>query len=59
MSLPADVSLRRAVPADAEALSELQLDCGDDADAGLVPAARLPERRIRILEPSDHWRGAL
>jgi GNAT superfamily N-acetyltransferase len=59
MSLPADVSIRRAGPADAEALSELHLDCWDDAYAGLVPQEILAERRMRILERIDHWRGAL
>jgi GNAT superfamily N-acetyltransferase len=59
MSLPADVSIRRAGPADAEALSELHLDCWEDAYAGLVPQEILAERRMRILERIDHWRGAL
>jgi len=59
MSLPAGVTIRRAVPADAEALSELHLDCWDDAYTGLVPQEILAERRMRILERIDHWRGAL
>ena len=57
MSLPADVTIRRAVPADAEALSELHLDCWDDAYTGLVPQEILAERRMRIQERIDCWRG--
>ena len=59
MSLPADVTIRRASPADAESLSELHLDCWDDAYAELVPQEILAERRMRVPERIDHWRGAL
>jgi GNAT superfamily N-acetyltransferase len=59
MSLPADVAIRRAVPADAEALSERHVDCWDDAYTGLVPQELLAERRRRIQERIDSWRGAL
>jgi hypothetical protein len=53
MSLPADVAIRRAVPADAEALSELHVDCWDDAYRGLIPQELLAERRMRIQERID------
>jgi GNAT superfamily N-acetyltransferase len=59
MSLPADVAIRRAVPADAEALSELHVDCWDDAYRGLIPQELLAERRMRIQERIDGWRDAL
>jgi GNAT superfamily N-acetyltransferase len=59
MSLPAGVTIRRAVPADAEALSELHVDCWDEAYTGLVPQEILAERRMRFQERIDCWRGAL
>ena len=59
MSLPADVTIRRAGPADAEALSELHVDCWDDAYTGLIPQEILAERRMRIRERIDGWRAAL
>jgi len=59
MSLPAGVTIRRAVPADAETLSELHLDCWDEAYTGLVPQEILAERRMRFQERIDCWRGAL
>ena len=59
MSLPDDVAIRRAVPADAEALSELHVDCWDDAYTGLIPQELLAERRMRIQERIDFWRDAL
>ena len=58
-SLPAGVTIRRAVPADAEALSEPHLDCWDEAYTGLVPQEILAERRMRFQERIDCWRGAL
>lgn len=45
MALPADVAIRPAVPADAEALTRLHLDCWDDAYTGLIPQPILDERR--------------
>ena len=59
MSLPAGVTIRRAVPADAEALSELHVDCWDDAYTGLIPQEILAKRRMRIRERIDGWRAAL
>jgi GNAT superfamily N-acetyltransferase len=59
MTLPADVAIRRAVPADADALSELHVDCWDEAYRGLVPQELLAERRMRIQERIDFWRDAL
>jgi GNAT superfamily N-acetyltransferase len=59
MTLPADVAIRRAVPDDAEALSELHLDCWDDAYADLVAREILAERRMRVPERIDFWRRAL
>jgi GNAT superfamily N-acetyltransferase len=59
MTLPADVTIRRGVPDDAEALSELHLDCWDDAYAGLVAPEILAERRMRVQERIDSWRDSL
>ena len=59
MTLPAAVTIRRAVPADAAALSELHLDCWDDAYHDLIAPEILAERRMRVQERIDFWRGAL
>ncbi len=51
MPLPTKVEIRRAAPADAEALTRLQLDCWDDAYTGLMPLVlEGNERAIRFYE---------
>jgi GNAT superfamily N-acetyltransferase len=59
MTLPAEVAIRRAISDDAEALSELHLDCWDDAYADLVSPEILAERRMRVQERTDFWRETL
>ena len=49
----------RAIPADAEALTHLHLDCWDDAYAGLIPQEILDERRAGLDARVERWRGIL
>ena len=53
---PPSVELRAAVPADAEALTDLHLDCWDDAYTGLVPQPVLDSRRTNVADRVEQWR---
>lgn len=55
--LPEGVAIRRAVPEDAEALAHLHLDVWDDAYTGLMPQQILDDRRTRVEERVERWRG--
>lgn len=59
MTLPDGITIRRAVPDDAEALTHLHLDCWDDAYAGLIDQQVLDARRISVPERIDRWRTIL
>jgi len=59
MPLPTGVEIRRAVPADAEALTRLHLDCWDDAYTGLMPQPVLDARRDDVPARVDRWRQIL
>jgi GNAT superfamily N-acetyltransferase len=59
MALPSDVSIRQAVPADAEPLARLHLDVWDDAYTGLVPEGILDDRREKVAERVARWREIL
>ena len=59
MSARAEISVRRAVPEDAERLTHLHLDCWDDAYTGLIPQEVLDERRTQVVQRIDKWRGIL
>ena len=59
MPLPTDVAIRRAAPADAEALTRLHLDCWDDAFTGLMPQEILDARRDDVPARVDRWRASL
>ncbi|MFL6003222.1 MAG: GNAT family N-acetyltransferase [Nocardioides sp.] len=59
MAPPAAVNIRRAVPADAEALTRLHLDCWDDAYTGLMPQSILDARREDVPVRVDRWRKIL
>ena len=59
MSLPEGVILRRAVADDAEPLAHLHLDVWDDAYTGLMPQGILDDRRERVAERVERWRGIL
>ena len=59
MSVPDGVTIRRGVPADADALTHLHLDCWDDAYTGLMPQEVLDARRTNVAERVDRWRGIL
>lgn len=54
-----DWRLRRARPADAEALASLHLEVWDDAYADLMPAAVLAERRADTPARMLRWRERL
>jgi GNAT superfamily N-acetyltransferase len=56
MELPTGVEIRLAVPADAQALTELHLDCWDDAYTGLVPQEILDSRRADVPARVERWR---
>jgi RimJ/RimL family protein N-acetyltransferase len=58
-ALPPDVHIRRAEPADAEALAHLHLDVWDDAYTGLMPQGILDDRRERADERVARWRDIL
>ncbi|WP_121253260.1 GNAT family N-acetyltransferase [Nocardioides ferulae] len=51
--------LRRARPEDAEPLTDLHLDCWDDAYTGLMPQSTLAERRAGRAERVEKWRAIL
>ncbi len=55
MCLPSDLVLRRAVPADAEALAHLHLDVWDDAYTGLMPQQILDDRRAKVAARVESW----
>jgi GNAT superfamily N-acetyltransferase len=55
MPLPTGVEIRRAAPADAEALTRLHLDCWDDAYTGLVPQEILDARRDDVPSRIARW----
>jgi GNAT superfamily N-acetyltransferase len=59
MALPSDVSIRQAVPADAESLAHLHLDVWDDAYTGLMPQGILDDRREKVAERVARWRDIL
>jgi GNAT superfamily N-acetyltransferase len=58
-ALPDNVGIRRADPADAEALAHLHLDVWDDAYTGLMPQGILDDRRERVDERVERWRDIL
>jgi ribosomal protein S18 acetylase RimI-like enzyme len=53
------VSIRQAVPADAEALAHLHVDVWDDAYTGLVPQGILDDRREKVAERVERWQEIL
>jgi GNAT superfamily N-acetyltransferase len=57
MAPPHGVRIRRGVPADAEAMANLHLDVWDDAYTGLMPQGVLDERREKVAERIERWRG--
>ena len=59
MALPDGVRIRRGIPEDAEALAHLHLDVWDDAYTGLMPQGILDDRRERVAERVERWRGNL
>ena len=59
MPLPTEVEIRRAVPADAETLTRLHLDCWDDAYTGLMPQEILDARRDDVPVRVERWRRIL
>src|SRR5689334_16983316 len=59
MALPDGVTIRRGVPAEAEALAQLHLDVWDDAYTGLMLQEILNERRAKVDERIERWRGIL
>ena len=59
MPLPTDVEIRRGVPADAEALVRLKLDCWDEAYTGLMPQAVLDAQRDDEPAMVARWRQVL
>ncbi|HCB05050.1 MAG TPA: GNAT family N-acetyltransferase [Nocardioides sp.] len=59
MALPDGVVIRRAVPADAQALGHLHLDVWDDAYTGLMPQGILDDRRDRADDRVESWREIL
>jgi len=59
MALPEGVSIRRAEPADAEALAHLHVDVWDDAYTGLMPQGILDDRRAKVDERVERWQGIL
>ena len=59
MPMPSDVSIRQAVPADAEPLARLHLDVWDDAYTGLMPQGILDDRREKVDERIERWQEIL
>jgi GNAT superfamily N-acetyltransferase len=59
MQLPDNVVIRPAVPDDAEALTQLHLDCWDDAYTGPVPQEILDARRDDVERRVENWRTIL
>ncbi len=59
MPLPTDVEIRRGVPADAEALVRLKLDCWDEAYTGLMPQEVLDAQREDVSALAARWRKIL
>ena len=59
MAMPTDVSIRQAVPADAEQLAHLHIDVWDDAYTGLMPQGILDDRREKVAERVERWREIL
>jgi GNAT superfamily N-acetyltransferase len=59
MPLPDGVVLRLGVTGDAESLTELHLDCWDDAYTGLVPQPILDQRRADVASRVAMWREIL
>jgi GNAT superfamily N-acetyltransferase len=59
MAMPSDVSIRRAVPADADPLAHLHVDVWDDAYTGLMPQGILDDRREKVAERVERWREIL
>lgn len=59
MTLPANLTIRPGGPADAEALTDLHLDCWDDAYTGLVPQEILDARREDVDGRIERWRTIL
>jgi GNAT superfamily N-acetyltransferase len=55
MSPLESVVVRTAVPADAEALTHLHLDCWDDAYTGLVPQEVIDRRRAELDLRVARW----
>ena len=59
MPLPDGLTIRRAVPEDAEALAHLHLDVWDDAYTGLMPQGILDDRREKADERVTRWHEIL
>jgi hypothetical protein len=59
MPVPAGVTIRRAVVADAPDLACLHHECWDDAYTGLVPQQVLDEWRSDLEGRVERWRGQL
>ncbi len=59
MPLPDGVALRLGVAGDAESLTELHLDCWDDAYTGLVPQPILDQRRADVAVRIARWQEIL
>ena len=59
MPMPSDVSIRQAVPADAEPLAHLHVDVWDDAYTGLMPQGILDDRREKVAERVERWQEIL
>lgn len=59
MTLSRQPVVRRATPADAEALAHLHLDVWDDAYTGLMAQSILDDRRDEVEERVERWRTIL
>ncbi|MFC4783100.1 GNAT family N-acetyltransferase [Nocardioides sp. MAHUQ-72] len=53
------ITIRPAVPEDAEPLTHLHLDCWDDAYTGLMDQRVLDERRVDVPSRVERWRQIL